>query len=257
MFYDLPGDNLNLYMQNGILISSILTFISLFFIPAHYGKFYDEKKSLFAVSNRIGWFIEEVPNVLITLYYLFNYMNNDKVNYINILMISFFFVHYLHRTFIFPFKIANTKKMPFEILIMGCLFCTINALMQTRSVFLFCNYSWETLNIPMFFIGLCLFFLGMYINIYHDYLMISMKKNSNGYIIPHGFLFTYISCPNYLGEIIEWIGFAMITQTFSGLTFPIFTFSNLFPRAIQSHKWYKSKFENYPKNRKAIIPYVI
>ena len=97
-------------------------------------------------------------------------------------MISFFFVHYLHRTFIFPFKIANTKKMPFEILIMGCLFCTINALMQTRSVFLFCNYSWETLNIPMFFIGLCLFFLGMYINIYHDYLMISLKKNSNGYI---------------------------------------------------------------------------
>ncbi|NCX59507.1 MAG: hypothetical protein EBW90_14155, partial [Rhodobacteraceae bacterium] len=33
--------------------------------------------------------------------------------------------------------------------------------------------------------------------------------------------------------------------------------ANLFPRAIANHKWYQSKFENYPKNRQAIIPGII
>jgi hypothetical protein len=45
----------------------------------------------------------------------------------------------------------------------------------------------------------------------------------------------------------------MIVQTFSGWIFVISTISNLLPRAIQTHNWYKSKFENYPKERKAIV----
>jgi 3-oxo-5-alpha-steroid 4-dehydrogenase 1 len=49
-------------------------------------------------------------------------------------------------------------------------------------------------------------------------------------------LFEYISCPNYFGEIVEWLGFAIASGTFSGLVFAISTFSNLFPRALEYYK---------------------
>jgi len=42
-----------------------------------------------------------------------------------------------------------------------------------------------------------------------------------------------------------------------GLAFFIFTFANLFPRAISSHRWYKNQFPGYPNSRKAVIPFVI
>jgi len=62
-----------------------------------------------------------------------------------------------------------------------------------------------------------------------------------------------ISCPNYFGEIIEWFGWAIATWSLAGLAFAIFTFSNLVPRALAHHRWYLSKFPNYPKKRRAII----
>jgi steroid 5-alpha reductase family enzyme len=110
----------------------------------------------------------------------------------------------------------------------------------------------------MFKIGLIVFALGMFINIYSDYSILKMKKEKGaGYHIPQGFLHRSVSSPNYLGEIIEWLGWAILTWSISGLVFFIWTVANLFPRAIANHQWYQTKFENYPKNRKAIIPQVI
>lgn len=59
-----------------------------------------------------------------------------------------------------------------------------------------------------------------------------------------------------VGEILEWIGWALACNSLSGLAFALCTFSNLFPRALSHHEWYKQKFENYPKNRKAVIPFI-
>ena len=60
-----------------------------------------------------------------------------------------------------------------------------------------------------------------------------------------------------LGDIIDWIGWAILTWSISGLVFAIWTIANLFPRALAHHKWYQEKFSDYPKNRKAIIPGII
>ena len=38
----------------------------------------------------------------------------------------------------------------------------------------------------------------------------------------------------------------------------VFLFSCMIPRAIQAHKWYHRTFgDRYPKDRKAVIPWVI
>ena len=43
----------------------------------------------------------------------------------------------------------------------------------------------------------------------------------------------------------------------AGLVFFLWTVCNLFPRAISNHNWYQNKFEDYPKERKAVIPNII
>jgi protein-S-isoprenylcysteine O-methyltransferase Ste14 len=76
-------------------------------------------------------------------------------------------------------------------------------------------------------------------------------------VIPQGWLFHFISSPHYFGEIVEWGGWALATWSLPGLAFFVFTFANLFPRAIASHKWYRLYFPDYPEKRKGIIPFVI
>ena len=98
----------------------------------------------------------------------------------------------------------------------------------------------------------------MIINIKSDDILMKLRKNyGEGYHSPRGFLYKYVSCPNYLGEILEWMAFAIMTWSLAGLSFMIWTMANLVPRAIKGHQWYHSKFESYPKDRKAIFPFII
>ena len=107
------------------------------------------------------------------------------------------------------------------------------------------------------FIGLIVFIIGMSINISSDNKLISLRKNSGGYKIPKGGVFNFISCPNYFGEIIEWIGFSIIALSLPALSFTLWTCFNLIPRALNHHEWYKESFNNYPVKRKAVIPFVL
>jgi steroid 5-alpha reductase family enzyme len=113
-------------------------------------------------------------------------------------------------------------------------------------------FSWQ------FITGTTIFITGFLINKIADSKLMHMRKESPyEYVIPRGWLFNYISSPHYMGEIIEWCGWALMTFSLPGLAFAVFTFANLLPRAIASHKWYKKQFSDYPSERKAIIPFVI
>jgi 3-oxo-5-alpha-steroid 4-dehydrogenase 1 len=78
-----------------------------------------------------------------------------------------------------------------------------------------------------------------------------------GYKIPKGGLYEWVSCPNYLGEMIEWTGWALATWSVAGLAFAVYTIANLAPRAVAHHRWYRMQFPEYPPGRKAIIPFVL
>jgi very-long-chain enoyl-CoA reductase len=80
--------------------------------------------------------------------------------------------------------------------------------------------------------------------------------------IPKGFLFDLVSCPNYFLEIVEWIVFAIITQTVTGYLFAIVSAGQMWIWAVDKHRRYKKEFdgtngtEKYPR-RKILIPYVL
>ena len=69
--------------------------------------------------------------------------------------------------------------------------------------------------------------------------------------------FRYLSCPNCLGEMLEWCGWALATWSPAGLAFFLYAVANLAPRALANHRWYRRRFDDYPNRRKALIPGVV
>jgi protein-S-isoprenylcysteine O-methyltransferase Ste14 len=232
------------------------TFVYLFNTVAPYGRHESSGWGL-QVSARFGWVVMESPSVI--LMFILGWVMRDKLNVIHETFLMIWLIHYIHRTFIYPFWMdMTTKTMPITIPISAFIFNIINVLVQAIGIYYFTEYSESWYQSLEFKLGLIVFVTGMFINIYSDFLITRMKKNKGpGYHIPNSFLHKYISSPNYFGEIIEWLGWAILTWSASGLVFFIWTFANLFPRAISNHAWYKDRFEEYPKNRKAIFPGII
>ena len=65
--------------------------------------------------------------------------------------------------------------------------------------------------------------------------------------MPRGGFFRWVSCPNYLGEMLQWSGFALATWSLPGLSFALWTVANLLPRAVAHHRWYRREFADYPE----------
>ena len=235
---------------------AICTFIYLFYESAPYGRHIKNGWGI-EIPARLGWIVMESPCVILMIAYAL--IVRDQLNIIHQIFLLLWLTHYVHRTFIYPFAVEMTNpKMPISIALSAFFFNIVNVSIQAFGIFYFTEYSSDWISSPIFISGLTLFLIGMFINIKSDYYIASMKKiKGPGYHIPDGFLYKYISAPNYFGEIIEWIGWAILTWSISGVVFLIWVIANLFPRAISHHKWYKNKFDNYPKNRKAIIPGII
>uniref|UniRef100_A0A0M3II07 S5A_REDUCTASE domain-containing protein n=1 Tax=Ascaris lumbricoides TaxID=6252 RepID=A0A0M3II07_ASCLU len=86
-------------------------------------------------------------------------------------------------------------------------------------------------------IGLTLFALGAFVNVQSDSILRNLRRpGERGYKIPRGGLFEYVSGANYLGECVEWIGYALCARTLPSFAFAIFTLCNIGPRAVHHHR---------------------
>jgi len=210
------------------------------------------------ISNKLGWFLMELPALLVFGYFL-SYLA-DFYNLLVLAATSLWGLHYIHRVFIFPLQIKTSgKKMPLVIVLFAILFNTMNGFLNGYWLAHFASeYTSDIFLDTRLLVGVMLFIAGFAINKYHDGLLIQLRKTSgNGYHIPFGGLFNYVSCPNFLGEIISWVGFSIVTLSLPALSFLIWTLVNLIARALDHHKWYLNEFPDYPKNRKAVIPYLL
>ena len=84
-------------------------------------------------------------------------------------------------------------------------------------------------------------------------------SNPNKHSMPMGSLFIYVSSPHYLCEIIIYTSLMLIlgTEHMTGVMIWAWVTINQTIAALMSHRWYITKFEDYPKERKAIIPFVL
>ncbi|XP_034324182.1 3-oxo-5-alpha-steroid 4-dehydrogenase 1 isoform X4 [Magallana gigas] len=177
-----------------------------------------------SVNAQIAWFVQEIPAFAVPLLLVY-YTDCPKLKFTpNKIFLGLFLFHYFQRSSIFPFLIRGGKPTPFIPFILAFVFCVLNGYLQ-----------------------------GGYILKYADFGS-KWMWNSRFYL---GGLFEYVSGANFFGEIVEWLGFAVANGTLPTFAFFFFTLCNIGPRACHHHQWYREKFEDYPKKRRALIPFIL
>ncbi|MCL2246099.1 MAG: DUF1295 domain-containing protein [Lentimicrobiaceae bacterium] len=256
------------YIYLWVMIAiAVATFITLYFVEAGYGMLRTAKWGK-TISNRWAWFFMELP-IFVAMIVLW-LSSPHKWNIVPVVFLLIFQSHYIQRTLIFPFLLKGKGRMPIGIMCLGISFNILNAMMQGYWIFhvayiqdspaLFVQagaswfYSWQ------FILGICLFIGGYFINLRSDYIIRHLRKDPDDtkHYFPKGFMFKYVTSANYFGELVEWLGFAILTWSIPGLVFFIWTFANLVPRAHAIHKRYRHEFPEEMKNKKLkrVIPFI-
>lgn len=96
-------------------------------------------------------------------------------------------------------------------------------------------------------------------------ILANLRKDKTGHVIterhfvPSGGLFEYVSCPHYLLEVILYFIILVgqrFENTYWNLAF-LLVISTQTINAVTEHSWYKKEYKEYPKQRKAIFPYIL
>jgi len=245
-----------LYAVLAGLALAVGVFVALLFVKAPYGRHIRQGWGPL-IANRFGWMIMESPAALVFAACFFS--GTSPKNAPSLLFFALWELHYVHRAWIYPLTLRDgRKKMPVAVILMGLGFNLGNA--YANGFYLFSlsgGYPQDWLLDARFLVGVVLFLAGFIANRWADLALRGLRQPSEtGYRIPHGGLFRWVSCPNYLGEIVEWLGWALATWSLVGLAFAVWTFANLAPRARSHHAWYHEHFAGYPRERKVLIPWV-
>lgn len=233
-------------------LAALGVFVSLFFVTAPYGRHIRRGWGA-TLPNRLGWFLMEAPSALV--FVLLFFISPHPLTPVSVVFLFMWEAHYIHRGFIYPFTGASpNRRMPALVMSLAILFNIGNAYINARYMFGFSTpYPTAWLLDLRFLIGLALFICGFVMNRWADQILQSLRGGGR-YQIPQGGIYRWISCPNYLGEIIEWTGWAIATWSIPGVAFAVWTFANLAPRASANHLWNRTHIPGYPKERKALIP---
>jgi len=232
------------------------TFMLLLWVNAPYGRFARPGWGP-TMSTRSAWIVLESPAVIIfAAVYL---VGDHALDTVPLVLFGIWQFHYIIRTFIFPLRIQETgKRIPILIVAIAIVFNCLNAYLNARWISHLGDYEVSWLISAPFITGALCFATGWLINQHADLILLrSRKSGESDYKIPHGGMYRWVSCPNYLGEMLMWIGWAIATWSLAGAAFAVFTIANLLPRAFAIHRWYQSEFADYPQSRHVVLPFVL
>ena len=238
---------------------ALLVFVCLYFVNAGYGQFRSQRWG-WSVSNRWGWLLMEAPVFAVMLAIWLT--SGRSLHAPEIVLFCLFELHYLQRSFVFPFLMSGKGRMPVAIMLMGIVFNSINGLLQGGALFWYPNPDYAEgaayLLRTTTMLGVLLFFIGMGINLHSDNVIRHLRQpGDTHHYLPDGGLYHWVTSANYFGELLEWTGFALAAATPAAWVFPVWTAANLVPRAHAIHKRYCLEFGHQAVGkRKRIIPFI-
>ena len=247
-----------LWTMSGI---ALIVFVALFFVRAGYGMFRTRSWGP-SVDNRLGWVLMEAP-VFVVMVVLW-VVAGASTAVPQFLFFLLFELHYLQRSFIFPFLMRGRSRMPLAIMAMGIVFNVLNGLMQAGGIFFFFvpedKYAdgWSYLLSPHALAGLLLFLVGFVVNLHSDHVVRHLRQpGDTRHYLPSRGLYRWVTSANYLGELTEWVGFAVLTASPAAWVFVWWTAANLVPRADAIHRRYRQEFgDEAVGRRKRIVPFL-
>ena len=242
----------------GIVVLGVVSFVLLLFISAPYGRHVRPGWGP-TINARALWIIMEAPSPI--SFAVVYFMSDNAFDIVPLILLALYMLHYLYRSFIYPFRMrGGHKQKPIVTAVLAFAFNTANGSTNAFAITELSPHLLSTawLSDPRFILGIIVFFTGYAINQQSDAILLNLRKpGESGYKIPRGGFYRWVSSPNYFGEIVEWIGFALAAWTVPAWVFAWFTASNLVPRSFSNHRWYLEHFDDYPKERRAIIPYLL
>lgn len=239
-------------------VMAVVVFAALFWIKAGYGMFRTKAWGP-SLSNKTGWILMESP-VFFVMLFLWS-TSDTRTETVPLIFFILFELHYFQRTFIFPFLMKGHSRMPLSIVLMGVTFNVINGFLIGQSLFHLApegRYTSAWLTTPAFIIGTIVFFTGMIINLHSDHVIRNLRKpGDTNHYLPQKGMYRYVTSANYFGELLEWTGFAILTQSDAAWIFVIWTFANLAPRAHAIRKQYRKEFGTEAVgSRRRLIPFI-
>ena len=227
-------------------LMGLVVFVALYFVDAGYGKFRSNKWG-YSIGNKWGWFLMEFPALVPVIAFLTGLAG--KPGAVQTLFLCLYALHYTYRSFIFPRLLKGKSQMPLVIIGMGMVFNLVNStLIGAFTMWFpkpeyadFASHATQWNFVP----GIALFFAGMYTHMKSDHIIRNLRKpGDTNHYLPKGGMFNYVTSANYLGELMEWTGFAILLGNPAGWMFVWWTAANLVPRAHAIHRKYREEFGN-------------
>jgi 3-oxo-5-alpha-steroid 4-dehydrogenase 1 len=243
----------HLYISLPWMLMAIAVFIALFFVTAPYGR-HARRNIGPLVNSSLAWLLMEAPAPLI---FAACYLAVPALTLTQLALLIVWEIHYVHRAFVYPFTMRTDRRLfPLLIVASGFLFNFINAYLNGSYVAMHpAQYQAGWLTDIRFILGVALFIVGFIVNRYSDWVLNRIRsKSETDYSIPQGGIYKWVSCPNYLGEILIWLGWSLATWSPVAAAFALWTIANLAPRARAHHRWYHERFPDYPPERHALLP---
>ncbi|KAG7486248.1 3-oxo-5-alpha-steroid 4-dehydrogenase 2-like [Solea senegalensis] len=252
------------YLSWSLVVGGALYFWQQTRVHTPYGRYTCERTR--CCSARLGWFLQEVPSLLVPLLLLLLLQEEETgtspgtstgTSTGRTLLLCTFMLHYFHRSCIYAF-LTRGRPLPLMTVVQAAIFCSVNGFLQSHHL-LHCTHfphSWSSSARQAG--GFLLFVVGLSINVHSDHILRNLRRPGEVvYRIPHGGMFEFVSAANFFGEIVEWCGYAVVTWTFPAFAFAFFSACSIGPRAFHHHRDYQQRFEDYPRCRKALIPFIL
>lgn len=261
MDFDLSMSDASFYKFTvAMSIIGLFVFVALFFVKAGYGKFASRSWGV-TIPNKVGWVLMEAPVFFVLLLMWLVAPTKRRYSAVHLIFLLLFELHYFQRSFIFPLLVKGKGQMPISIMVMGIVFNVCNGIMQGEWIFFVSPsdyYNGWLANLK-FIIGTIIFLSGMAINIHSDHVIRSLRKpgDEGKHFLPNGGFYKYVTSANYFGEIVEWLGFSILTWSVSGAVFLWWTIANLVPRSFAIYSRYLDEFGSIVLSKRRIIPFIL
>jgi 3-oxo-5-alpha-steroid 4-dehydrogenase 1 len=240
-----------------------MTAVSMRFMKTPYGRFADRRWP--SVNARVGWLLMELPATLV--FWPFFLAGPNAGQTVPMVLATLWGIHYLNRGFVFPLLIRVPKQggasFGLPVLLVGVFVTSAHGYLNgTFFSRLGQHFTPEWLTDPRFLLGVAIYASGLALNVHSDAVIRNLRSKAEVergdkiYRIPRGGGFRFVSNPHYLGELIMWSGFTLFTWSLPGVFILLLSAANLVLRATETHRWYRERFPDYPRGRRALVPFL-
>ena len=243
---------------------ALLVFAASFVGTAAYGGRFGSKgrRGGVKLGSRAGWIIMELPGLLV--FPVIFFMGPNAYEAVPPFFLAVWMFHYSNRALVTPMLMrvqpGSAASFSLGVIIAGWITLFLHGYFNAAYLTEFGDqYTRDWFQDPRFQIGLVIYLFGFGLNLHSDRILRNLRPkqpdpDAPRYRIPYGGGFRWVTCPQYLGEILSFTGFAVMTWNLGAVFVLAMTVGNLVPRALYTHRWFHKNFDDYPPERRAIFP---